>query len=102
MAPTRSTVAGALRAGATPSSRRIPRSVARTPFARVGLAFVVGGAVGNLIDRVSVGYVLDFVDVYWRGWHFWAFNVADAAISVGASLLILDMLLVNRHVSSAA
>ena len=78
------------------------RASTHQPFARVGLAFVVGGAVGNLIDRVSVGYVLDFVDVYWRGWHFWAFNVADAAISVGASLLILDMLLVNRHVSSAA
>ncbi len=78
------------------------RAGTHQPFARVGLAFVVGGAVGNLIDRVSVGYVLDFVDVYWRGWHFWAFNVADAAISVGASLLILDMLLVNRHVSSAA
>ena len=78
------------------------RASTHQPVARVGLAFVVGGAVGNLIDRVSVGYVLDFVDVYWRGWHFWAFNVADAAISVGASLLILDMLLVNRHVSSAA
>jgi signal peptidase II len=78
------------------------RAGTHQPFTRVGLAFVVGGAVGNLIDRVSVGYVLDFVDVYWRGWHFWAFNVADAAISVGASLLILDMLLVNRHVSSAA
>ena len=75
------------------------RAATHQPFARVGLAFVVGGAVGNLIDRVSVGYVLDFVDVYWRDWHFWAFNVADAAISVGASLLILDMLLVNRHVS---
>ena len=64
-----------------------------------GLTLVIGGAVGNLIDRVTTGYVLDFIDVYWRGWHFWVFNVADAAISVGATLLILDMLFVNRHVS---
>ena len=38
------------------------------------------------------GYVVDFVDVYWRGWHFWAFNVADAAITVGVAILILDLL----------
>ena len=69
------------------------------PAARLGLALVVGGAVGNLIDRVTVGYVVDFVDVYWRGWHFWAFNVADAGITIGASLLILDMIWMDRHVS---
>ena len=60
---------------------------------------MIGGAVGNLIDRVTTGYVVDFVDAYWGDWHFWAFNVADAAITVGACLLILDMLLVDRHVS---
>ncbi len=69
------------------------------PLSQYGLACVVGGAIGNLIDRVRVGYVLDFIDVYWRGWHFWTFNVADAAISVGAGLLILDMVWVNQHVS---
>lgn len=68
----------------------------------LGLTFVIGGAIGNLIDRVTTGYVLDFIDVYWRGWHFWVFNVADAAISVGATLLVLDMLLVHRHVSETA
>ena len=57
----------------------------------------MGGAVGNLIDRVSTGYVLDFVDVYWGNWHFWAFNVADAAISVGVALMILDLLRLERH-----
>ena len=46
---------------------------------------MLGGAVGNLIDRAVQGYVIDFVDVYWRGWHFWAFNVADAAITIGAA-----------------
>ena len=49
------------------------------------------GAAGNLVDRARQGYVVDFVDVYWKGWHFWAFNVADAAISVGVGLLIIDL-----------
>ncbi|MBM42998.1 MAG: signal peptidase II [Acidobacteria bacterium] len=63
----------------------------RETLARAGLALILGGALGNLVDRASVGYVVDFVDVYWRSYHFWAFNVADSAITVGASLLILDM-----------
>jgi len=61
-------------------------------LARVGLALIVGGAAGNLIDRLTAGYVVDFVDVYWRNWHFWAFNVADAAITVGVAFMILDLL----------
>lgn len=66
-------------------------------LARLGVALVVGGAAGNLIDRLWLGYVVDFVDAYWRGWHFWAFNVADAAISVGMALIILDQLGVGRR-----
>ena len=61
-------------------------------LARIGLALIVGGAAGNLIDRLGAGYVVDFVDVYWRDWHFWAFNVADAAITVGVAFMILDLL----------
>ena len=61
-------------------------------LARAGLALIVGGAAGNLIDRLGAGYVVDFVDVYWRDWHFWAFNVADAAITVGVAFMILDLL----------
>ena len=61
-------------------------------LARLGIAAVLGGAVGNLIDRAMSGYVLDFVDAYWGGWHFWAFNVADAAITVGVIFMILDIL----------
>ena len=57
----------------------------------VGLALILGGAAGNLVDRARQGYVVDFVDAYWGGWHFWAFNVADAAISVGVGLLIIDL-----------
>jgi signal peptidase II len=60
-------------------------------WARVGLALILGGAAGNLVDRARQGYVVDFVDAYWKGWHFWAFNVADAAITVGVGLLIIDL-----------
>ena len=55
-----------------------------------GLACVAAGAVGNLIDRVSYGYVVDFLDFHAAGWHFWAFNLADSSITLGAGLLILD------------
>lgn len=58
----------------------------------VGLMLVLGGAIGNVIDRVRLGYVVDFLDFYYRAWHFPTFNVADSAITVGAVLLILDSL----------
>jgi signal peptidase II len=61
-------------------------------WARAGLALVIGGAAGNLVDRARQGFVVDFVDAYWRGWHFWAFNVADAGITIGVIVLILDLL----------
>lgn len=56
-----------------------------------GLALILGGAIGNLIDRTLYGYVIDFIDVYYDYWHWPAFNIADSAISIGAGLLILDM-----------
>lgn len=65
-------------------------------LARIGIAGVLGGAIGNLIDRASTGYVLDFVDAYWGTWHFWAFNVADAAITIGVIFMILDILGLGR------
>jgi signal peptidase II len=68
-------------------------------LARFGLMLILGGAIGNIIDRLRLGYVIDFVDAYWRDWHFWAFNVADAAITVGAVFVFLDLLLGNRHAS---
>jgi signal peptidase II len=71
-------------------------------LARTGLALILGGAAGNLIDRITAGYVVDFVDLYWSGWHFWAFNVADASITVGVALMILDLMGAgSRHVSRA-
>jgi signal peptidase II len=70
--------------------------------ARYGFVLIVAGAVGNLIDRVTLGYVVDFVDVYAGSWHFWAFNVADAAITIGAILFAADTLFSRRHVPEAA
>jgi len=57
-----------------------------------GLALILGGALGNLWDRIALGHVVDFLDFHALGWHFWAFNLADSAITVGAGLLILDSL----------
>jgi len=61
------------------------------------MASILGGALGNVIDRVLYGYVVDFLDFHWKNWHFPAFNVADSAITVGAACLILDELLRVRH-----
>ncbi len=63
----------------------------------IALALVLGGAVGNLIDRLWLGYVVDFIQVYYRQYYWPAFNLADSAISVGAVLLIWDSLFVRRR-----
>ncbi len=62
-------------------------------FTRASLTLILGGAIGNLIDRIRLGYVIDFLDFHAAGWHWPAFNVADAAISCGAVLLIVFGLL---------
>jgi signal peptidase II len=59
---------------------------------QLAIGLIFGGAVGNLVDRARFGAVVDFVDVYWRGWHWPAFNVADSAITVGVALLALSLL----------
>ena len=69
--------------------RRLPPS---EKFVAVALALILGGAIGNVIDRVYLGYVIDFIDVYYAQAHWPAFNVADSAISVGAVMLIWDAL----------
>lgn len=66
-----------------------------------GLALVLGGALGNVIDRVVWGHVIDFIHLHWNEHYFPAFNVADSAITVGAALLILDNLLDYRRVRAA-
>ena len=71
--------------------------IARLPVQRklegLALALILGGALGNLYDRLTLGYVVDFLDFHWSGKHFPAFNVADAGISVGAAILIFDTLI---------
>lgn len=68
-------------------------------LARTGLSLILGGAIGNLIDRIRLGHVVDFIDVYQGNWHFWAFNVADAAISCGAVLIFIELFFAGRHAS---
>ena len=68
---------------------RLPREAVREACA---WALILGGAIGNLIDRIRFGYVIDFLDVYYQDWHWPAFNVADSAITVGVALLLLDSL----------
>ena len=72
---------------------RLPRSEWITAMS---LALIIGGAIGNLIDRIQLGYVVDFIDVYYKDWHYPAFNVADSAITVGVVLLLLDGLFFSR------
>ncbi|MBT8069611.1 MAG: signal peptidase II [Gammaproteobacteria bacterium] len=69
---------------------RLPAAEKRTAAA---LCMIIGGAVGNLVDRMAHGYVVDFIDVYYQNWHWPAFNVADSAITGGVILLLLDSLL---------
>jgi len=68
----------------------------KTPEKKIfctGLALILGGAIGNLIDRLRYGHVVDFLDFHALGWHWPAFNVADSAITVGAALLIFESFL---------
>ena len=68
-------------------------------YIALALGMVIGGAIGNVIDRFRFGAVADFLDFHVGGWHFWAFNVADSGISVGVALLVLDGLFAGREKS---
>ena len=67
--------------------RRLP---AERRWLACALSLILGGALGNVIDRVFLGYVVDFIDVYYRGWHWPAFNIAYSAITIGAVMLLID------------
>lgn len=69
----------------------IAREKSRWDVAALGL--VLGGAIGNILDRARFGYVVDFLHVFWRTWSFWVFNIADAAISIGVLMLLLRALM---------
>jgi len=66
------------------------RLSAKEKLTAAALGLIIGGAVGNLVDRINNGYVVDFIDVYYRGWHWPAFNLADSAITGGVILLLID------------
>ena len=73
---------------------RLPQ---RDKWTAVALSLVIGGAVGNLVDRIINGYVVDFIDVYYRESHWPAFNLADSAITGGVILLLIDGLLMSKQ-----
>jgi signal peptidase II len=70
--------------------------------APLGLGLILGGAVGNLIDRARLGYVVDFLDLYWRNHHWPTFNVADVGITAGVFLLLIDMVLSPKEPGDAS
>jgi signal peptidase II len=74
----------------------------RSALSAVGLGLIIGGALGNAIDRIAHGAVIDYLDLHAFGRHFFVFNIADAAINIGVALLILDLLLVTRAPKSRA
>ncbi len=78
--------------------RRLPAGDTRV---RVALVLILGGAAGNVIDRLVYGYVIDFIDVFYGSWHWPTFNIADSAISVGAAILLLDAFLGRNKTSPA-
>ncbi|TAM46098.1 MAG: lipoprotein signal peptidase [Gammaproteobacteria bacterium] len=75
------------------------RMGAKDRFMAVALMLILGGAIGNLIDRLLYGHVVDFIDVYYGTWHWPAFNVADSAITVGAVMIALDAIGIGRRQS---
>ncbi len=72
----------------------------RQKLLSLALALILGGAVGNLWDRITLGYVIDFIDVYYRSYHWPAFNVADSAITVGAVLLIIENFISGKETNT--
>lgn len=78
---------------------RTPRSDDRILGA---LSLLLAGIVGNVVDRIRLGFVVDFIDVQFGSWHYPTFNVADMAIVIGAGLLIIDMLLTKRHAPASS
>ncbi len=74
--------------------RKLP---ANRKLALAGLALIIGGALGNLCDRLVLGVVIDFIDVYFKNYHWPAFNIADSAICIGVLLLVIDLFVVRKR-----
>lgn len=79
--------------------KRLPNGARLLP---VSLMMVLGGAIGNMVDRVRLGYVVDFIDVHYQGWHWPAFNLADSVIVVGVILLLIEGFIPRRSQMHAA
>ncbi|MEN9465118.1 MAG: Lipoprotein signal peptidase [Pseudomonadota bacterium] len=77
--------------------KRLPRSAKWLPMA---IALILGGALGNLVDRIVYGHVVDFLSFHWNGAYFPAFNIADSAITLGAIMLVIDALLESKRKKS--
>ena len=75
--------------------RKLERAILALPF-----SLIIGGAIGNLIDRLNYGFVVDFIDFHFFGWHWPAFNIADACITIGVVLLAADMLVNSKPFNS--
>jgi len=73
---------------------RMPKKMVVLP---VAIALILGGALGNLIDRITLGYVVDFIHVYYQNHHFPAFNIADSAITLGTILLLIDTFFLEKQ-----
>jgi signal peptidase II len=72
---------------------------AASPLIRIAIGLVIGGAIGNVVDRLRLGAVVDFLDFHLGSWHWPAFNVADSAICVGVAFMVIDGLLTRRETS---
>ncbi len=77
------------------------RSQATQRLSNIAYAMIIGGALGNLVDRLWHGFVVDFIDFYVGGWHFATFNIADCGICVGAALLVLESVIPSKTASIA-
>jgi signal peptidase II len=73
------------------------REQGRNGFLAIGLALILGGAIGNVIDRINAGHVIDFLLLHYKDWYFPAFNIADISITFGAIVLIVDSLLLQKN-----
>lgn len=76
----------------------LKRTEKRQWWLGMGLALILGGALGNLHDRILLGYVVDFISVYYQSYFFPAFNLADSAITLGAAIMIIDMLFLEKQI----
>lgn len=72
------------------------RGLREEPWVACSVALILGGAIGNLYDRMTLGYVVDFLHFYWNNYHFPAFNIADTAISIGAAMMVIDVFRGNK------